>query len=231
MPKLKVDPARKAILRSAAKLLAGLAFASAAGTALAGDRAPRAELAGAPSVEDRRALLQFARCVVTHEPGRARGIILGDYTSDAYRNDLRRLADAGNVCLPGGSRLRFGGVLLAGNLAETLLHDAAPRGTLADRVAFNPALPRFRAYDQGEVTSICMVRDAPAETEALLTTAQGSPEETAALDRIMPHLAACLASGVEMHLNRPGLRAALALAAYRLVRHNQTAAPAVATGN
>lgn len=226
MPILKADPVRRSIPRSAAKLLAGIALASSAGTALAGPRSSGADLSAAPSVEDRRVLLGFARCVVRHEPGRARTLILGDYTSDAYRNGLRRLADAGNVCLPPGSRLRFGGVLLAGNLAETLLVGVAPRGTLANRVAFSAAVAPFRAYDQTEVASICVVRAAPAETEALLATAQGSAEETAALGAIMPQLAPCLASGVELRLNRSGLRAALALAAYRLVQHNATAVAA-----
>ena len=231
MPKLMTDGARKTILRSMAALVAGLALASAAAAAIAPDRAPQGRPSAEPAIEDLRALRQFARCIVVNEPGRVRALLGGDYTSDAYRVEIRRLATTNNGCLPPESRLASAGVLLAGNLAEALLRGTAPRGTLAQRVAFNPAAAPFRAHDEGEVMSICVVRAAPAETEAVLATAPGSPEEAATLRAITPHVGPCLASGAAMRFNRHGLRALLALAAYRLVRHNQAAATAVASGN
>lgn len=231
MPKLMTDGARKRILRSLAALVAGLTLASAAAAAIAPDRAAQGRPSAEPAIEDLRALRQFARCVVLNEPGRARALIVGDYRTDAYRLAMRRLATGQNGCLPPNSQLRFSGVLLAGNLAEALLRGTAPRGTLAQRVAFNASAPSFQAYDEGEVMSLCVVRAAPAETEALLATALGSGEEAAALGAITPHVSPCLASGAAMRFNRHGLRALLALAAYRLVRHNQAAATAVASGN
>lgn len=211
-------------------LLAGLALAAFAAPAMAQDNAPRADVVSEPSTaEDRLVLLRFSRCVAGRQPAQARALILGDYASEAYRDTLRRMTVSQHGCL-GTGRLRFGGVLFAGDIAETLLPAAAPRGSLADRTALNPAAAPFPAHDQGEVMSICVVRAVPAETEALLATEQGSTEEAAALRAIAPHVGACLAAGAQMRLNRPGLRAMLALAAYRLVQHN-AAAPAAAGGS
>jgi hypothetical protein len=230
MPKLKVDRAWKGVPRSAAALLAGLALASAAGAAVAQDGAPQGRSFDEPAtVEDRRALLSFARCVVVNQSARARALVVDDYRSEAYRTTLRQLAIGQNACLPPASRLRFAGVLFAGNLAETLLRGAVTRGTLANRVAFNAAAAPFQARGEGEVMGLCVVRAAPAETEALLATAHGSEQEAAAARAITPHISPCLAAGSTLRFNRPGLRALLALAAYRLVRHN--AATAVAARN
>lgn len=216
----------------AAALFAGLAFASFAGPARAQAPARQADSESEASTPaDRLALLQFSRCVASRQRSQASALILSDYTTNAYRNALRRLTVPQHGCLPGGSgRLRFGGVLFAGDLAETLLPEVSPRGSLAAQVALNPVAAPFHAHDQGEVMSVCVVRAAPADTEALLATEQGSPQELTALQAIAPRIGPCLAAGAAMRLNRPGVRAMLALAAYRLARHN-AAAPAAAAGN
>ena len=231
MPRLKPDSAWNKIARSAARLLAGLALTCTAGSALAQDRAPQAGAAAEPTMEDLRALRQFARCAVLNDRRRAVSLLVDDYTSETYGTALRRLVTGNNSCLPPGSRLQFGGVLFAGNLAELLLRQTAPRGTLAGRVAFNAAAAPVQARSEGDAMSMCVVRAAPAELEALLDTEPGSTEETAAVRAITPQIGPCLASGAAIRFNRPGLRAVLALAAYRLVRHNQAAATAVAAGN
>ena len=220
MPKLKL---------AAAALLAGLALASfpTPATAQRGPSVQANSTTEAASAEDRQVLLRFSRCVVGRQRAQASALALADYRADTYQDGLRRLTTGNSGCVPGGrGRLQFGGILFAGDLAEVLLIEAAPRGSLAGRVALNPAAPLFAARDQGEVMSVCVVRAAPAETEALLATVHGSPEEAAALGAVAPHIGPCLAEGAAMRLNRPGLRAMLALAAYRLVRHNGAAATA-----
>lgn len=222
MPKLKLD---------AAALLAGLALASLP-TPAAAQRGPSVQANStteAASAEDRQVLLRFSRCVVGRQRAQASALVLSDHRAEGYQDSLRRLTTSHSGCVPGGrGRLQFGGILFAGDLAEILLVEAAPRGSLAGRVALNPAAPLFAARDQGEVMSVCVVRAAPAETEALLATEHGSPAEAAALSAVAPHIGPCLAEGAAMRLNRPGLRAMLALAAYRLVRHNGAAATAAA---
>jgi hypothetical protein len=219
--------------RGGRALLAALSLASLPGPALAQDT-PRAPIdtSEAATTEDRLVLLNFSRCVAGRQRTQARALILADYTTEAYRDTLRRMAASQHGCLPNGSgRLRFGGVLFAGDLAEILLGEAAPRGTLAARAALNPAAAPLQARDQGEVMSICLVRAIPAETEALLGTEQGSAEEHAALRVIGPHIGDCLAAGAQLRINRPGLRAMLALSAYRLVQHNAAPATPGAGGN
>jgi hypothetical protein len=209
-------------------LLAGLALAALAAPAMAQDDTPRADVVSEPSTaEDRLVLLRFSRCVAGRQPSQVRALILGDYASEAYRGTLRRMTVSQHGCL-GTGRLRFGGVLFAGDVAEALLAEAAPRGSLAERAALNPGAAPFRAHDQGEEMCICVVRAAPAETEDLLATEQGSAEEATALRAVAPHVGPCLAAGVEIRLNRPALRAMLALTAYRLVQHNAAATPAAA---
>jgi hypothetical protein len=236
MPKLTVGGVEFGLLYAAsagvAVLFAGLAFGSLAAPAKAQSPAPQADgESEASSPEDRLTLLEFSRCVASRQRSQAGALILSDFTTSAYRDSLRRLTSPQHGCLPNGrGRLRFGGVLFAGDLAETLLPDVSPRGSLAAHVALNPGAAPLQAHSQGEVMSVCVVRAAPADTEALLATEQGSPQELAALQAIAPRIGPCLASGAAMRLNRPGVRAMLALAAYRLVRHN-AAAPAAAAGN
>lgn len=214
---------------AAAALFAALAFASLVAPVGAQARAPRADSGNEASTPaDRLALMQFSRCVAARQRTQARALLAMDYTTEAYRTALLRLSVPS--CVPNGrGRLRFGGILFAGDLAEILLPAMSSHGSLAEHVALNPGAAPFHAHDQGEMMSVCVVRAAPADTEALLATEQGSAEEGAALRVIAPQIGPCLASGVSMQLNRPGVRAMLALAAYRLARHN--AAPAAAAGN
>ena len=213
----------------AALLVAGLGLASG-GAALAQAQTTAAQSDEEPATaEDRLVLQRFTRCVAERQPAQARDLIIADYRTDSYRDARRRLATSHRGCLPAGSRLRMGGILFAGGMAETLLATAVPRGSLGARTALNPAIAPFHALDQGEVMNVCVVRTAPAEVEALLASEPGSAGEGAALRAVSPHIGPCLAAGTEMRLNRLGLRAMLALAAYRLVQHN--GAPAVAAGN
>lgn len=245
MPKLKVGgvesglpSARRHARYGAVALLAGLALGSIPASVDAqrrmggGGASVQADHNGeAATAEDRLVLLRFSRCIVGRQRTQASALVLADPRSDYYQDSLRRLTSSQSSCLPGGrGRLRFGGMLFNGDLAELLLADAAPRGSLAGRVALNPAAPLFPARDQSEVMSVCVVRAAPAETEALFATEHGSPAEGTAMSAVAPHIGPCLAEGAAMRLNRPGLRAMLALAAYRLVRHNGAAATA-AVGN
>jgi hypothetical protein len=221
--------ARRSVLACAALLVAALAPAFV-GPAMAQEQAAATQSDEEPATtEDRLVLQRFTRCVAERQPAQARALIVADYRTDAYRDARRRLATSQRGCLPAGSRLRMGGILFAGGMAETLLAAAAPRGSLGARTALNPAIAPFHALDQGEVMNVCVVRAAPAEVEALLASEPGSAGEGAALRAVSPHIGPCLAAGTEMRLNRLGLRAMLALTAYRLVQHND--APAVAAGN
>ncbi|HMG47381.1 MAG TPA: hypothetical protein VK614_07980 [Allosphingosinicella sp.] len=206
----------------------GLSEAAAAAFLLfAGMAAPAAAqrhaLGGEPSrPEDVRILHRFSQCVVRHQPDRARAVLAADYRTRAFDREIRRLAQANWGCAPDGT-LRFGLLLFAGGMAESLLLARLGTGDLAPLVSFDPAAPPIEARGETELMSLCTVRAAPAEVAALLTTEPAGEQEAAALRGIMPRLNQCLAAGASVRANRIALRALLALAAYRLSEHRGAA--------
>lgn len=191
----------------------------------------RAHFGGEPSTpDDLRILAHFSRCVADRQASRARAILALDYRHHDYRSELRNLAERNWGCAPLGE-LKFNGVLFAGGMAEVLLNANVRPGELARHVALDPARPPLAARDENELMSLCTVRDAPDDVDALLRTEAAGPQEVAVLRGLIPHVTSCLAAGQRLSLNRPFLRAVLALAAYRLSDHNgwtPVAAPAAA---
>jgi hypothetical protein len=178
------------------------------------------------TAQDRAILHDFARCVARRSPSQAAYLIAGFSNSDENRRAMLRLTnDWSRACL-GRGVLRFAPELFIGGMAERLIELDAGSATLASRVALNPALAPLVARNETEVMSICIARAAPAEVASLFASAPGTPEERAAFQAIGPSIAPCLAQGAELRVNRPGLRAILALAVYRMIRHNAASAAA-----
>lgn len=166
-----------------------------------------------------RTLHDFSRCVVIRSPGRARAILAMDFTTDEYRDRIRRFAETWEQCVPRGHSLAFSTLPFAGDMAEVLLR--ADPSDLVRQVAYDPARPALTARSEPEAMALCAVRAAPQKTSALLATPVFSPEEAAAIHDVMPQVQSCLTAGVRLSLNRIGLRSMLALAAYRLAEHNR----------
>ncbi len=186
------------------------------------EASPQVALDNPPATaEDRAILHNFARCVAGRWPNQAAALIAGYSEREENRRALMRLVDTANSCL-GRGVLRFSTMLFVGGMAERLLEQGARDTTLGARVALNPNGAPLSVQDQTEIMSICVVRAVPAEVETLFSSTPGSRAETAALQEIGPSIAPCLAQGAELRVNRPGLRAMLGLAAYRLVQHNAT---------
>jgi hypothetical protein len=179
------------------------------------------------SAQDLRILDRFARCVAGRRENAATAILATDPSTSDYRNGMRRLAQSNWGCLGSGT-LKFNEILFAGGLAEALLRRGNASTNIAARTAHDPSRIALQARDEAELMSICTVRAAPAQVEALLASEVASPEEAAAVRALMPQIGQCLSAGVNMRLNRPALRAALALAIHRLVRHNALVQPAAA---
>jgi hypothetical protein len=189
------------------------------------DPARALRLEGEPSTpEDLRLLQRFSHCVAQRHPAQAAALLAADYRERSYTAGMRRLAQGNAGCVPLG-RAKFSGILFAGGMAETLLQRQNLLADLAARIVVNPARP-LQAREESEVMSICTVRAAPAQVVAMLNSDAASAEEGAAFRAVMPNVGECLAAGVNLRLNRPALRAMLALAAYRLVQNNAAAAPA-----
>ena len=178
---------------------------------------PGSSPARAPTPEELRMLHELSRCMVKDHGKKVERLLAMDYRSAAYAPALRSLARDGGRCFPYFGALRMSSVLLAGGLAEASLPAALNGSPLAQRVAYDPSKPAVKPHDEGEYLGLCAVRTMPDEVAALLATAAGSAEEATAAGVIAPKLAPCVQAGASARINRPGLRALFALAAYRLV--------------
>lgn len=174
-----------------------------------------------------RVLGTFSRCVALRWPDRAAAILALDFRTEDYRRRIREFARDVWRCAPHGV-LRFSQLPFAGNMAEALLPRRLAGRDLATAVAFDSTRPPLAARGESEMMSLCVVRTVPAKVAALLATRAGSSEEVASFGPLMPDVAGCVAAGAQMRLDRVGLRALLALAAYRLVDYNIVPAPAPA---
>ena len=68
-----------------------------------------------------------------------------------------------------------------------------------------------------ETMALCTALQAPQATARLLETEPTSKEESAAVGSIAPVLTECLKKDTQLTVNKPALRALLALAAWRIV--------------
>lgn len=187
-------------------------------------------LGDAPSsAAELRILDRFSRCVAGRQANGAAAMLAADPGASDYRGSVRRLAQSNWGCLGSGT-LKFSEVLFAAGLAETLLRRQNANTDIAARTAHDPNRPALQARDEAELMSLCTVRAASSQVEALLASEVASPEEAAAFRALMPQVGQCLSAGVNMRLNRPALRAALALATYRLVHHNAAVVPVGGVG-
>ncbi|HEY5711075.1 MAG TPA: hypothetical protein VIT38_04195 [Allosphingosinicella sp.] len=213
------------LLSRAAVLFLGLAVPLTCASASTPSRfTPLEGIVSTP--RDIRILHAFSACAVRHQFGRDRGraVLAMDPTTEEYRQAILAQAGRSSHCLPGnGSRMRFRALPFAGGMAEALLVSDRSLGDLAARVAFNPSLPAFRAHDELEVMSVCVVRAAPGEVAALFATQPASDAENAALRAIMPRAGQCLTAGTRLRVNALSMRSMLALAAWRLDQHNHVA--------
>jgi hypothetical protein len=195
---------------------------------LAATAPSEAEVGGRSSAVARQALHEYSRCVVIERPVEVRALLGSDFKDKHYGFKLHKLinrrADCPGIEVPSGV-YRSGGLLWGGAFAEELLRRDKILDDLAARTALRPELPMIRARDNRELTAICVVRENPAATTNLLRTLPATSEELAALKAIGSTVSGCIPKGTRAEFTRDGLRALLALAAYRLAIHNAGAAP------
>jgi hypothetical protein len=198
-----------AAIAAMAVLLLPAAGASAHQASMDGEEAQAAQ-----------AMRNFAICAANRSPAGARRLLTTDRRAASYPEALQRFARGHNDCAPGAT-LRFESILLRGGLAEGLLRGPIGNGGLAQLVAHDPSRPAINADNQSDVMALCTVREAPVAVQALLAAEPGSAAEDAAASTLAPTMTACLSAGQRLRANRPGLRALLAISAFRLVEHNR----------
>ncbi len=165
-----------------------------------------------------QAVHNFGACIVREAPsGAAEQVLALDFNSEEYRTRLRAMAQGHERCVVGGWQLGSSPVLLAGAMAEALLKSEVKPEELPQRIAFDPARSTISARSPTETMALCTALQAPQATARLLETEPASREESAAVGSIAPVLTECLKKDTQLTVNKPALRALLALAAWRIV--------------
>jgi hypothetical protein len=198
-------------------LMLGTALACAAtATASASAKQP---LSPTPDDLSVQAVHNFAACIVDTTPKGAIDVLGLDYRTAEYKKDMTRLTKghADGRCMT-ASVMRSNDVLIAGGMAERLLIEKVNPARFPSLVAYDAAAAPIEARSPAELTSICVVRAEPARTWAIFKTDPTSPDESHAMQAIGSTLLNCVKAGQKMSFNKPGLRAMLALAAYRLTQ-------------
>ena len=168
------------------------------------------------TAEARVAMQRFGACVAQRSERLAADTLGSDFTTQTYRSRLQRLVRSNEDCFrEGGRRMLSSNLLFAGAIAEALVErDSQPLNVRLARAAMQPAP---RAYSPGDQIAICVVRSLPDEVGRLMATGVGEPEEAAAVAALAPALAACAPPNRRVESNDAGLRAILAIAAYRSI--------------
>lgn len=168
-----------------------------------------------------QAMYNFAGCVVENSRSGVVKLLAKDYRTEEYREDIRKMAKGHDRCTP-GNKLGFSGLIFAGNLAEHLLTNRFADAALSADLARDRSETPIEARSTTEAISMCIVMRAPKESVALFRTEVMSDAEKAVLTAIAPQLPNCVKQGTQFKTNRSGLRALLALAAYRIAVTSKT---------
>jgi hypothetical protein len=170
-----------------------------------------------------QAVHNFAKCIVGRTPEGAEKVLAMDFRTKAYAQALHRIGKGHDYCMKNGDRMRSNNVLLAGGLAEALLEAHGVTAHLARATGFDPTRPPLESRAPSETVSLCIVREAPGKVATLFGTEPASEDENKAIQSLGATLMKCVPAGQTMKMNRPGLRATLALAAYRAAQNNSPA--------
>jgi hypothetical protein len=160
-----------------------------------------------------RAMHDFAGCIVREHTGEARAVLAMDFRTRARTRRMQELARSTPRCVR-HNWIGMNGLLFAGSLAEQLYlrdHRSADPVTLVSAAS-------LEERSRSETLGNCVVRHSPAAARAVLDTPATSEAEGTALDALRPAIAACLQGADEARLNRPGLRALVALSLYHAGR-------------
>jgi hypothetical protein len=187
--------------------------------ALAAPAFAREPLPGTPDDLSVQAVHNFATCIVDTTPKGAIDLLALDYRTPDYKKRMNRLASghADGRCMT-ASVMRSNDMLIAGGMAERLLVEKVNPARFPSLVSYDAGAAPIEARSPAELTAICVVRAEPARTWAIFKTDPTTADESHAMQAIGATLLNCVKAGQKMSFNKPGLRAMLALAAYRLTQ-------------
>ncbi|MBB5711636.1 hypothetical protein [Sphingomonas xinjiangensis] len=179
-----------------------------------GDNMPRPEQSPRLDPASVAQMQAFGHCVAMRQPAKSAALLQMDFNTPQYTRALKKLASSESSCIGRSAKVRFAGVLFAGALAEQLL---ARTDNLAGALAYDPAKPSVKTFSLTDYVAACVARTSPEKVAALLVTPAVSEAEQAAISQLAPVVEQCVPAGQQARFNRPGLRAILAAASYRMV--------------
>jgi hypothetical protein len=172
-----------------------------------------------------QAVHNFGACIVGYTPDGARRVLSLDYRSSDYERQLYALAKGhDDRCLLGGWRYKFAPSLVAGAMAEALLKSRVNSAELPKQLAFDPSRQPIEARGPLEEMALCAVMKDPQETVRIFGTEPATTAEAEAIRPMTGVLTKCLKKDTQVELNKPGIRALLALAAWRVINTPEGAA-------
>jgi hypothetical protein len=208
------------VIRSATLACAALALLAGGPVRAADEKQDDSSVYGVPSealaIE---AMHNFGKCVVDQNSKAARAILAMDYRTAAYRQKITKLGKGSGYCAP-GNRIKANQVLFAAGMAEALLVRDKRLSDLGRYVKLDSSLRPIVAHSPSEVVAFCVVRAAPGDVAKIFATTPSSADENKAMQAIGQEIVNCVPQGQSFRLNRAGLRALLALGAYRLAAWN-----------
>lgn len=179
-----------------------------------GDNAPRPEHSARVDPASVAQMQAFGQCVAQRQPAKSAALLQMDFNTPQFTRALKKLAFSESGCMRRSGRARFAGVLFAGALAEQLL---ARTDNLAGALAYDPAKPSVKTFSVTDYVAACVARTSPEKVAGLLAVPAASDAEGAAISQLSPVVQQCVPAGQQARFNRPGLRAILATASYRMV--------------
>ncbi|RYD50737.1 MAG: hypothetical protein EOP60_11220 [Sphingomonadales bacterium] len=167
----------------------------------------------------------YGKCIADKSPEKSRELLAMDFTTSRFQTGMRAVSDANRYCFGRRGKMRSSSVLVAAAMAERLLELDTSR-PLNARLARAAAGAAPRSFSPSDAIAVCVVRSAPDEAAALLTSRIASEAERGAVEALSFVVSRC-GQGKKLSVSAEGLRAILATAAFRSIN----AGPVPVAGN
>lgn len=177
--------------------------------------------ANEPEAAGIQAVHNYGACMASHTPEGAKQLLAMDFNSPRYDKQFRRYVAGHEYCMPFNGMIGSSRLLFAGALAEALLKTAVQHDELPHRLAFDPKRGDVVARSEVEGMALCTVLEAPKATVRIFDTEPATSDEVEAMTPIGAVLGDCLKKDMKLMVNKPALRALLALAAWRVVNASE----------
>ncbi|NML05066.1 hypothetical protein [Sphingomonas sp. G-3-2-10] len=199
---------------------------AAAIAAAAGCAAPPAQAQTESPERSYRMMQDLARCFVRGEPTKARALLAMQPETEETKKMFQAAISRRDGCMNASGKLSMRQASFRGVVAERLYLDtySDPPADLpvSDAPFTGSGNSRLASYD----VTLCVAQRDPFGADRFVRSPLRSPEEKAALSRIIPVIAGCTPKGAQIGFDRAMLHGLLAEALFK--SRSGSAAPAQA---